>query len=244
MADPAGASSGGEPTWLGYLRVQVTDPRKEKSGGGGGGGTPRRAGTFISYGIRTETNLPHFSRSQMSTRKRFQDFAFLRETLARDFPACIVPPLPDKHRLEYLTGDRFGDTFVQRRCAELQLFLERVCRHPVLQRAKLLQVFLESDEWEIEMHTHAGQAIGGPLGGSAAAAGGMIESLSDTFVNVFSRVRKPDPRFTEMQRQLEQEEDHAAQLERVLHRFRNHVFGTLKSPVECCDANGRVRRAR
>ena len=155
-----------------------------------------------------------------------------------------MPPLPDKHRLEYLTGDRFGDTFVQRRCAELQLFLERVCRHPVLQRAKLLQVFLESDEWEIEMHTHAGQAIGGPLGGSAAAAGGMIESLSDTFVNVFSRVRKPDPRFTEMQRQLEQEEDHAAQLERVLHRFRNHVFGTLKSPVECCDANGRVRRAR
>ena len=97
MADPAGASSGGEPTWLGYLRVQVTDPRKETSGGGGGGGTPRRAGTFISYGIRTETNLPHFSRSQMSTRKRFQDFAFLRETLARDFPACIVPPLPDKH---------------------------------------------------------------------------------------------------------------------------------------------------
>jgi hypothetical protein len=29
----------------------------------------------------------------------------------------------------------------------LQLFLERVCRHPTLQRSQLLRSFLESTEW-------------------------------------------------------------------------------------------------
>jgi hypothetical protein len=34
-----------------------------------------------------------------ATRRRFQDFVFLRDHLSKDFPACVVPPLPDKHRL-------------------------------------------------------------------------------------------------------------------------------------------------
>jgi sorting nexin-4 len=51
-----------------------------------------------------QTNLKHFARSRIATRRRFQDFVFLRENLARDFPACVVAPLPDKHRLgEHLT---------------------------------------------------------------------------------------------------------------------------------------------
>lgn len=54
----------------------------------------------------------------MTTRRRFQDFVFLRDHLAKDFPACVVPPLPDKHRLEYLTGDRFSDEFLERRTQE------------------------------------------------------------------------------------------------------------------------------
>ena len=43
---------------------------------------------------------------------------------------------------------------------ELQLFLERVCRHPTLQRAKIVQQFLESSEWHIDMHSYSGQAMG------------------------------------------------------------------------------------
>lgn len=47
----------------------------------------------------SKTNLPIFSTPNPSSRRRFQDFVFLRENLVRDFPACVVPALPDKHRL-------------------------------------------------------------------------------------------------------------------------------------------------
>lgn len=48
-------------------------------------------------------------------RRRFQDFNFLREHLVKNFPACVVPPIPDKHRLEYIKGDRFAPEFVEKR---------------------------------------------------------------------------------------------------------------------------------
>lgn len=45
-------------------------------------------------------------------RRRFQDFAFLHDHLLKSFPACIIPPIPDKHRLgEYndVMGATCGD---------------------------------------------------------------------------------------------------------------------------------------
>jgi hypothetical protein len=100
----------------------------------------------------------------------------------KDFPACVVPALPDKHRLgsfdhlrlgmlndplssEYITGDRFSPEFMERRRLEyvkrsavvnshcmtdfpsLHRFLQRVGRHPTLQRSTLLRAFFESTEW-------------------------------------------------------------------------------------------------
>lgn len=95
-----------ELEWLGELRVLVLDPRKESHGAqqqnrtnDTHAPTTRGSQTFVSYGVRAETNLPHFSRTYMVTRKRFQDFVFLHDALVSDFPACIVPPLPGKHRI-------------------------------------------------------------------------------------------------------------------------------------------------
>lgn len=39
----------------------------------------------------------------------------------KDFPACVVPPLPDKHRMEYVVGDRFSPEFIERRRIEYVL---------------------------------------------------------------------------------------------------------------------------
>lgn len=164
--------------------------------------------------------------------------------------------LPDTHFIErhldffctyagYLTGDRFSSEFIMRRCMELQLFLERVCRHPLLQRAKILQQFLESNEWHIDMHTHSGQPIASTSGAPApevtsSSTGGILESMSDMFVNAFTRVRKPDPRFVAMKTGLEGEEDRIIQWERVLLRNRTHVSGMFSGSlawlVGCCIA--------
>ncbi|WFD29953.1 intercellular trafficking and secretion [Malassezia sp. CBS 17886] len=233
---PRAADAVPPTAWLGELRVQVTEPRKETPASAadvppGAPTAGKSSDTFVSYGVRAETTLPHFARTYMSTRKRFQDFAFLHDALVKDFPACVVPPLPEKHRISYLTGERFHAEFIERRRAELQLFLERLCRHPTLQRAKILQQFLESSEWHIDMHTHSGNPIAAADSGSddtalaltAAPAPGLLESMSDTILNAFVRVRKPDPRFVAMRTALEEEEDRVTQLARNLQRNRNRV---------------------
>jgi sorting nexin-4 len=200
------------PRWEGFLMVQVTDPRKEQEG---------TKEMFVSYGIRAETNLMHFQRTRMTTRRRFQDFVFLREHLSKDFPACVVPPLPDKHRLEYFTGDRFSNEFLERRTQDLQLFLERICRHPTLQRAQLLRSFLESTEWQVDMHSHTSLSSNLSQGGQHdGATGGILDSLSDTLLNAFSRVRKPDEKFEAMREQLERLEEGLSNSERVIQRTR------------------------
>lgn len=157
------------PKWHGYLMVQVYLPRKEGAIGpvaaasstavvdeysvaaaaANGGMTTGNQGkdVHVTYGIRAETNLPHFNRTRVLTRRRYRDFEFLHDALRRDLPACLVPPLPDKHRLEYVTGDRFSSDFIERRAQDLQIFLERVCRHPHLMRMPILRSFLESTEW-------------------------------------------------------------------------------------------------
>lgn len=224
-------------SWAGYLMVQVLEPRKELEG---------QKDAFISYGIRAETNLAHFSRTYMAARRRFNDFTFLREGLKRDFPACVVAPLPDKHRLEYLTGDRFSAEFIERRTQDLQLFLERICRHPTLQRSQLLRSFLESTEWQVDMHAHnsSHSGINAASGSSVLISGSQVEnagppslldSLSDHFLNAFSKVRKPDERFEEIRERIDKLEEGLAGTERVLSRNRNRMAGKFDSDLVSLD---------
>ncbi len=53
----------------------------------------------------------------------------------------------------------------------------------------------------------------------------MIDSLSDTFINAFSRVRKPDPRFIDMGEALERYEEGLGSIERLVGRGKNRVDG-------------------
>jgi sorting nexin-4 len=96
-----------DPKWEGYLIVTVKDPVKELA---------ETKDAYVSYLVSAkvchnmtklsciilkhlQTNLPIFSTPNPSSRRRFQDFVFLRDHLVKDFPACVVPALPDKHRL-------------------------------------------------------------------------------------------------------------------------------------------------
>jgi len=127
-----------DPKWEGYLITSVKDPVKELA---------ETKDAYVSYLVSAKTNLSIFSTPNPSLRRRFQDFVFLREHLVKDFPACVVPALPDKHRLEYITGDRFSPEFMERRRLDLHRFLQRVARHPTLQRSTLVRAFFESTEW-------------------------------------------------------------------------------------------------
>ncbi|KAI0082098.1 hypothetical protein K474DRAFT_1633989 [Panus rudis PR-1116 ss-1] len=206
-----------DPKWEGYLITSVKDPVKE---------LPETKDAYVSYLVSAKTNLPIYSSPNPSARRRFQDFVFLRTHLAKDFPACVVPPLPDKHRLEYVTGDRFSPEFMERRRADLHRFLQRLARHPTLQRSTLLRAFFESTEWHVTMHQH----VAHPPGPEHPA--GVIDSISDTLLNAFSRVRKPDERFLAMRESVDKFEEGVMLTERLYTRIRNRTNDGNLEPGE------------
>ncbi|PCH33993.1 hypothetical protein WOLCODRAFT_135433 [Wolfiporia cocos MD-104 SS10] len=206
-----------DPKWEGYLITSVKDPVKELA---------ETKDAYVSYLVSAKTNLSIFSTPNPSSRRRFQDFVFLHDHLARDFPACVVPPLPDKHRLEYVTGDRFSLEFMERRRLDLHRFLQRLARHPTLQRSTLLRAFFESTEWHVIMHQH----VAHPPGPESST--GVIDSISDTLLNAFSRVRKPDERFLVMRESVDKSEEGIAHSERIWNRVRNRTNDGGSEPGE------------
>ena len=103
----------------------MSSPQKEAEG---------TKDVYISYLITTETTLPTFQARNSRVRRRFTDFLHLHDSLLRDFPAVAVPPLPAKHKMEYIKGDRFSPEFTARRCASLNRFLFRISLHPLLRK--------------------------------------------------------------------------------------------------------------
>ncbi|EIN13987.1 lipid binding protein [Punctularia strigosozonata HHB-11173 SS5] len=197
-----------DPKWEGYLVTSVKDPVKELA---------ETKDAYVSYLVTAQTNLPIFSTPNPSSRRRYKDFVFLREHLVKDFPACVVPPLPDKHRMEYITGDRFSPEFMERRRLDLHRFLQRLARHPTLQRSSLLRAFFESTEWTVIMHQHVAHPPG------PEAPSGLIDNISDTLLNAFSRVRKPDERFLAMRENVDKFEDGLQLSERLWTRVRSRT---------------------
>ncbi|KAH7886132.1 hypothetical protein F5I97DRAFT_1213716 [Phlebopus sp. FC_14] len=193
------------PKWEGYLITTVKDPVKELA---------ETKDAYVSYLVSAKTNLPIFSTPNPSSRRRFQDFVFLRDHLVKDFPACVLPALPDKHRLEYITGDRFSPEFMERRRLDLHRFLQRISRHPTLQRSTLVRAFFESTEWHVHMHQHLAHPPG------PEPTPGIIDNISDTLLNAFARVRKPDERFLEMRENVDKFEDSLVLCERLWNRVR------------------------
>ncbi|CEQ38820.1 SPOSA6832_00271 [Sporobolomyces salmonicolor] len=225
--------------------VQVKDGKVELEG---------TADMFVSYLVCAQTDLPTFASKTPSARRRFQDFVFMRDALVKDFPACVVPPLPDKHRMEYVVGDRFSPEFIERRRVDLERFLQRVSRHHKLSRTAIFQNFLESTEWvrtrsfraphlwlmlalavgpftlsprqNVYKHKHTAASAH-----SDDPPSGLLDNLSDTLLNAFSKLKKPDDRFTAIRAHLDSFEEGLASIERLGARSRTRL-GDLSGDYE------------
>jgi len=105
-------------------------------------GAPKKGSKFGGLkGFVTYPITPDFSNIQVS--RRYKQFDWLYERLCGKFGTVIaIPPLPDKQ----VTG-RFEEDLIEHRRIELQSFIYRVCRHPVLANSEVWKHFItETDD--------------------------------------------------------------------------------------------------
>lgn len=163
-----------------------------------------------------QTDFKSFQKPDFAIRRRFTDFFFLYKTLYRDYPACAVPPLPDKHKMEYVRGDRFGSEFTTRRAWSLHRFLKRLTLHPVLRRAPMLAIFLESSDWNAHMRVRSSRNSTGTS--ESGGVPGIFDNFTDTFVNAFTKVHKPDRRFIEVREKADKLDEDLNHVEKIVAR--------------------------
>eukprot|EP00794_Sanderia_malayensis_P016744 gene16744-18438_t len=99
--------------------------------------------SYVAYQLfPTHTNQP--------VSHRFKHFDWLYGRLVEKFPCISVPPIPDKQ----ITG-RYAEEFIQKRRQLLEVWINRVSRHPVIAQCEVFQHFLTCDsekrekEWKI-----------------------------------------------------------------------------------------------
>ncbi|KAI8479441.1 Sorting nexin-9, partial [Branchiostoma belcheri] len=112
-------------------KVSVADPTKESKLKG--------LKSFITYQLTPDNTNQTVSR-------RYKHFDWLYERLIEKFTTIAVPPLPEKQ----VTG-RYEADFVEGRRQQLQLWVDRMSRHPVVAQSEAPQARLPAARIETNM---------------------------------------------------------------------------------------------
>ncbi|KAI8991722.1 hypothetical protein BDF20DRAFT_846048 [Mycotypha africana] len=179
------------------MTIRIDDPVKSSDG------------SYIIYQVFTMTALEMYSTDKRPVRRRFRDFVWLHNALTNAFPACVIPPLPEKHRFKYMKGDRFDPGFIEQRRLGLQWFVDRIARHPLLQRAEYTRIFLESTDFNTDKHIKLKNMT------HNASTSSIFGSLFKSFV----KVKKPDEKFEEMKDTIDKFEDNLNIVEKIYSRI-------------------------
>lgn len=94
--------------------------------------------SFIAYNITP-------SNTGIVVSRRYKHFDWLYGRFVEKFTSISVPPLPDKQ----ITG-RFGEEFVEKRREKLQMWINRICLHPVLSQSVVFHHFTTCGDNEKE----------------------------------------------------------------------------------------------
>lgn len=126
-----------------FLEIEVVDPKTH---------LPNRSdakGIFTDYEIICRTNLPSFHKNVSRVRRRYSDFEFFRKCLLKELsmmshPKVVVAHLPGK----ILLSNRFNDEVIEERRQGLNMWMQSVAGHPLLQLgSQALVRFIEEDKF-------------------------------------------------------------------------------------------------
>uniref|UniRef100_A0A6Q2YED2 Sorting nexin n=1 Tax=Esox lucius TaxID=8010 RepID=A0A6Q2YED2_ESOLU len=138
------------PVWLypeSPLDCVVADPKK--------GSKLYGLKSYIEYQVTPNT-------TSRPVNHRYKHFDWLYERLLEKFGSAVpIPSLPDKQ----VTG-RFEEEFIKMRMERLQGWMCRMCRHPVISRSEVFQLFLtynDEKEWKTGKRKAEKDECVGPL---------------------------------------------------------------------------------
>ncbi|XP_054708676.1 sorting nexin lst-4-like isoform X2 [Uloborus diversus] len=109
----------------------VSKPKKESK--------LRGLKSYIAYQI-----TPSFSNIEVS--RRFKHFDWLHERLETKYALIPIPPLPGKQ-----FSGRYEDMFIEHRMTQLQMWVNRICKHPVLGNSDVWKHFIsctDEKQWK------------------------------------------------------------------------------------------------
>ncbi|KAJ5102537.1 Sorting nexin-41 [Penicillium argentinense] len=127
------------------MLIMITDAGKNHEGGG----------SFIVYTIRT---------ADIEVRRRYSEFASLRQTLVNLHPTLIVPPIPEKHSMaDYAakpTKAKEDTAIIELRKRMLAVFLNRCRRMKEIREDGVWWRFLDPNvSWNEVLHSHPASSV-------------------------------------------------------------------------------------
>lgn len=127
------------------LEIQIVHAGKNTEGGGG----------YITYTIRT---------GEIEARRRYSEFASLRQTLVNLHPTLIVPPIPEKHSIaDYAakpTKAKEDVGIIELRQRMLATFLNRCRKMDAVRGDGVWWRFLDPNvSWSEVLHSHPAASI-------------------------------------------------------------------------------------
>ncbi|KAK6829205.1 Sorting nexin-41 [Aspergillus parasiticus] len=127
------------------MPILITDAGKNHEGGG----------SFIVYTIRT---------GDLEVRRRYSEFASLRQTLVNLHPTLIIPPIPEKHTMaDYAakpTKAKEDTAIIELRKRMLAVFLNRCRRMKEVREDGVWWRFLDPNvSWSEVLHSHPASSV-------------------------------------------------------------------------------------
>ncbi|KAF7590247.1 Sorting nexin, cytoplasm-to-vacuole targeting pathway/endosomal sorting [Aspergillus hancockii] len=127
------------------MPILITDAGKNHEGGG----------SFIVYTIRT---------GDLEVRRRYSEFASLRQTLVSLHPTLVIPPIPEKHTMaDYAakpTKAKEDTAIIELRKRMLAVFLNRCRRMKEVREDGVWWRFLDPNvSWSEVLHSHPASSV-------------------------------------------------------------------------------------